>query len=407
MASLMHESHLFFGQCVARRYNVFQVLRYAKAFSLFKTYDLFENELAYLFCFSPDLHQMFPSLSTQLKEQTIRMQQLQHPFLLNLISSGEEQDLFFFVEECPSGNTLASAIKAKKTENRLFPVEQALGICWLLCQAMENVHRITIHGFLNPLDIYLEPWLKGPLPFYPKIAHTGICLSLRATPADFLGIDEELISYAAPEFKTASTLNKQLDVYSLGALLYSLLTLQTPTGCFIRPSKIHPGLPKTLDDVLFHAMEDDPLERYASPGAFAAALKELQGLEIYWEILQDAIDDWLNSEKKEDRPVPPPLPQVPQVQLREEILPATIDHSQDTISDEASFFIEGQGRAFCMVLLILVNLGLLLLAAHESTSFTKESLSDLNTFNKWEQFFYDSEKYPFQDLKQLQIDKVP
>jgi len=246
LVSIPFEPHLRFGQCVSRRFQVFNSVRHEKVFSLMKAYDLVEKRRVYLFCLPRVLFQDFPHARAQLQFQAEQIKKLSSPFLLNILFSGETENMFFFVEEHPQGKSLAEIIRVRRTHNGPFSDREALGISWLLCRTLERIHQLTVHGFLHPLDIYLEPWPEGPIPFYPKLAHIGIRTMLRALRLPFEGMEDEAACYASPEFATYRPLQRQVDVYGVGAILYGLLTLREPTGRFVRPSSVRPGLPRTI-----------------------------------------------------------------------------------------------------------------------------------------------------------------
>ena len=165
-------------------------MRHEKVFSLTKAYDLVEDEPVYLFALPRDMLRNFPQARAQLQFQAEQVRRLSSPFLLNLLTAGEVEELFFFVEEYPRGESLAQIIRERRERNQPFSDREALCLCWLLCRALEDVQQSTVHGFLHPRDIYIEPWPDGPIPFYPRIAHIGIRAMLRAVRMPLEGLEE-------------------------------------------------------------------------------------------------------------------------------------------------------------------------------------------------------------------------
>jgi len=389
LVSIPFEPHLRFGQCMSGRFQVFNSVRHEKVFGLTKAYDLVENRRVYLCSFPRDLFQDFPQAPAQLHSQAAKMQRLHDPLLLNILFSGEEEDLFFFVEEHPQGASLADVFRERKRRHRPFSDREALGLCWLLCRALEGVQHSTVHGFLNPLDIYLEPWPDGPIPFYPKVAHTAIRTILRAVRVPFEGLEEEVTCYASPEFVASGPLQKQVDVYGIGAILYALLTLRSPTGCFVRPSSVRPGLPKTLDQILLRALDEDPDERYPTPSAFAGALETLWMLGAHRQEMEMAVARLSRGEPQEDGVgYKPGILRVPASLVREGTKPA----ERVRVGESAFSLLFGDKvRAVCLVLLMLLNLGLFCQAAMEAGPSGSRDLSDSKEYRKWESVFSDSD----------------
>jgi len=373
LSSIPFDPHLRFGQCVLGRYQVFNIVRHEKVFSLTKAYDLVEDESVYLLTFPRAMFRNFPQAHAQLQFQAEQLRRLSNPFLLNLLAAGEVEDLFFFVEEHPRGESLAQIIRERRERNQPFSDREALGLCWLLCRALEGVQQSTVHGFLHPQDIYIEPWPDGPIPFYPRIAHIGIRAMLRAVRMPLEGLEEEAACYASPEFDAYGPLQKQVDVYGVGAILYGLLTLRAPTGCFVRPSSVRPGLSRALDRILLRALDEEPDSRYVTPDAFARALEGLWVLGTRRQELEMAAERLSMggvSEAGANRETDAPERSGSRWKTRERP--------------------PGKMRAACMVLLMLLNLGLFLGAVMEVGSSRGGDLPDAKEFHRWESMFSDA-----------------
>jgi len=388
LSSIPFETHLGFGQCVSGRYQVFNIVRHEKVFSLTKAYDLVEDKPVYLFAFPRATFRDFPQARAQLLFQAEQLRRLSSPFLLNLLAAGEAEDLFFFVEEHPGGESLAQIIRERRERNQPFSDREALCLCWLLCRALEGVQESTVHGFLHPQDIYMEPWPDGPVPFYPRIAHIGVRAMLRSVRMPLEGLEEEAACYASPEFDAYGPLQKQVDVYGVGAILYGLLTLRAPTGCFVRPSSVRPGLSRALDRILLRALDEEPDSRYATPLAFARALEGLWVLGTRRQELEMAADRLLverESETGTTRVVDAPERSGSRWKARERP-PGRMSAAWGALS----LVFSDRVRVACLVLLALMNLGLFLGAVMEAGSSRRGDLPDAKEFRRWESMFSDA-----------------
>ncbi len=388
MSSIPFEPHLRFGQCVLGRYQVFNIVRHEKVFSLTKAYDLVEDKPVYLFAFPRAMFRNFPQARAQLQFQAEQLGRLSSPFLVNLLAAGEVEDLFFFVEDRPRGESLARIFRERRNRNQPFSDREALCLCWLLCRALEAVQQSTVHGFLHPLDVYIEPWPDGPIPFYPRIAHISIRAMLRAVRMPLEGLEEEAACYASPEFEAYGPLQRQVDVYGVGAILYGLLTLRAPTGCFVRPSSVRPGLPKALDRMVLRALDEDPDSRYATPYAFARALEGLWVLGTRrqeMEMAADRLSEGGVPEAGADREVDALERGRSRWKTRERP-----PREMPAASGAFSLFFSDKMRAVCLVLLTLLNLGLFLGAVMEAGSSWGGDLPDAKEFRRWESMFSDA-----------------
>jgi serine/threonine protein kinase len=103
------------------------------------------------------------------------------------------------------------------------------------------------------------------------------------------GVIVGTVSYMSPEQTRGHNLDRRSDIFSLGCVLYEVITGQAPftgpsalsimhdiaTGTPAPPSTLHPGLPRTLDDLIFHCLEKDPARRPQRVSEIVQALKSL------------------------------------------------------------------------------------------------------------------------------------
>jgi len=242
---------------------------------------------------------------------------------------------------------------------------------------------------LHPLDVYLEPWPDGPIPFYPKVAHISIRTILRAVGVPFEGLEEEAACYASPEFIAYRPLQAQVDVYGIGAILYALLTLRPPIGCFVRPSSVRPGLARMLDQILLRALDEDPDERYPTPSGLAGALETLWMSGPHRQEMELAVDRISAGERWEGGQAHEPgIPGMPPT-----LPPEGAGSAEGARAGEGalSLLLADKIRAVCLLLLMLLNLGLFCQAAMEAGCISNGDLSDSKEYHKWESVFSDSD----------------
>jgi len=329
----------------------------------------------------------YPNSLHVLRAQVRRLRQLLHPFLFNILAEGEEKGMFFFSEEPSRGEPLSHVLRERKKNHQAFSLEEALGICWLLCRLLDYVNRSVPHGFLNSQEVFLQPWPDGPIPYYPRIALPGIRFAFRHTTVAFQGLDEEASCYAPPEFTAEAALHQRADVYGLGALLYSLLTLRPPTGCFIRPSRVRPGLPEEVDRILLQALEEDPAHRFASPQDLAASLQEHPELPVRWEEMEKAEKRLVDGFRIRGVLPPPSSRTEADVQGNEKSLEVPSGAVKDK-ADPSDLYLR-RLKSVCLLVLIFFNLALLSLAFRGLSSVEMEGMDRLEEYRHWERFFLE------------------
>lgn len=139
------------------------------------------------------------------------------------------------------------------------------------CEAVAYAHRnLVIHRDLKPSNMLIDE--SGRL----KLLDFGIARILDESEQTRTFLRALTPGYASPEQVRGEAQSTATDVYSLGAVLYRVLTRQTPRSSMSgdapgtpSPSRIKPGIPKDVDAIVASAMRENPDDRYASVMALA------------------------------------------------------------------------------------------------------------------------------------------
>jgi len=224
---------------------------------------------------------------------------LQHPNIASLLDAGLSSDgLPFFVMAFVDGRTLDVAA-------RELPLEQRLALFLQLCDAVAYAHRqLLVHRDLKPGNVLVTP--EGQV----MLLDFGIAKALDPTGGDgnaTTGLTMDSVrpftpNYASPEQVRGEPVGTATDIYSLGVLLYQLLTGVRPTGrratspaeaarsvleeVPTRPSALPPEavpdptwlqqrkrLQGDLDNILLKTLDKNSEQRYASVDALAADIR--------------------------------------------------------------------------------------------------------------------------------------
>jgi serine/threonine-protein kinase len=205
---------------------------------------------------------------------------LQHPNILPLFDSGESDGILFYVTPYVSGGSLQEMLNREKQ----LSIEQSIEITKAVAAALEHAHRQdVIHRDITPENILFQDGV-------PVLADFGISLALRAADSQRLtetGLSLGTPAYMSPEQISADrALDARTDVYSLGSVLYEMLTGEAPyTGATAQvvmakrltepvPSarRIRSGVPERLDAALQRALAQAPADRWPNAAALATAL---------------------------------------------------------------------------------------------------------------------------------------
>lgn len=202
---------------------------------------------------------------------------LQHPHIVSLYDAGIEGDYNYLVMECINGETL---LEYCRRHGKRLSAEKALECMFKCCRALEYSHRMgVIHRDIKPSNIMLSREGETKLMDF-SIAE--VAQNLQVTPELVMGSP----SYMSPEQVLKKEVGPQSDLYSLGAVMYQLLTgerpfasenvqdvfkyiVNTPAPLL---SKKRPDLPQALSDIIEKAMSKDPADRFQSGQEMGAQL---------------------------------------------------------------------------------------------------------------------------------------
>ncbi len=208
---------------------------------------------------------------------------LQHPGIVTIFDVGEDDESRepYIVLEYVAGESLSRILSREKK----LPLPRALQLAEELADALDYAHaQGVVHRDIKPANILIGE--DG----HAKIADFGIAklnLAHFTLPGRILGTP----AYMAPEQLAGEGVDSRSDLFSLGVILYSMVTGHSPftgnsatTVCFkvvnrepMPASSFDLELPRSLDSVITRAMAKDPAERFQRGSEFATALRELRG----------------------------------------------------------------------------------------------------------------------------------
>lgn len=182
---------------------------------------------------------------------------LSHPQIVTIHDFGRAGGFYFLLMEFVDGVNLRQAMKAGR-----FTPEQALAVVPPVCEALQFAHEHGIvHRDIKPENLLLDK--EGRV----KIADFGIAKMLNQESPD-TGLAESQPAgtpqYMAPEQKGHLRTDHRADIYSLGVVLYEMLTGELPTEKLQPPSSRTRGMSidVRLDEIVLRALERQPERRY-------------------------------------------------------------------------------------------------------------------------------------------------
>lgn len=197
---------------------------------------------------------------------------LDHPNIVTIHEFGEtDNGLFYFVMEYVDGNDLHTLIHgAELGESHVFS--------WIpqVCKALQHAHDDgLVHRDVKPANIFIAN--DGRV----KIGDFGL-VKIRDTTLQPIGKTQLRVSigtrdYIAPESSNANEdIDARADVFSLGVVLYEMLTGTIPKGAFQSPSRLRTDIHPGFDAIIMKALQQNREDRYGTIEEMGKAVAELQ-----------------------------------------------------------------------------------------------------------------------------------
>src|SRR5438094_335299 len=210
------------------------------------------------------------------RREALTAAQISHPNMANVFDYIEENGKPGIVMEYVPSQTLAQRLARKQ-----MPIAEAVRIADDVLSALNRAHEAGIvHRDIKPANILLTP--AGDV----KVTDFGIARSLSDASLTQTGTVMGTAHYSSPEQVRGESATPATDVYSVGVVLYEMLTGERPytgdTPLAVAMARLsedppHPRLlrgsiPEALDAVVMRALARDPLDRYTSAAEMRGAL---------------------------------------------------------------------------------------------------------------------------------------
>jgi len=203
---------------------------------------------------------------------------LQHPNIVGVFDRGEWDGTYYIAMEYLKGHTLKQLVR----EHGAMPPDLAVDITIQVLRAAKFAHkRGVVHRDIKPHNVILDEEGRA------KVTDFGIA---RAGASDMTetGSIMGTAQYLSPEQAQGQPVSPRSDLYSIGVMLYELLTGQVPFDAEspvtialkhvsedpVPPSQLNPAVSPALDAVVLRSLEKDPAQRFADADEFAAALMD-------------------------------------------------------------------------------------------------------------------------------------
>jgi len=210
-----------------------------------------------------------PAFVERFDREARTLGQLDHPNIVRVFASGRSGPWLYLVMEYVDGVNLRRWMDLGS-----FTADAALGLLPGLCEALRHAHeRGIVHRDIKPENILIDE--LGVV----KLADFGLAKVDSEADWGVTRTNQALgtAHYMAPEqLQEANTVDHRADIFSLGVVVYEMLTGELPHGRVEPPSAKQPGL-RGVDRVVLRSMDRDPERRYQSVEQFGRELQSSRG----------------------------------------------------------------------------------------------------------------------------------
>jgi serine/threonine protein kinase len=267
------------GRVYAERYRVDSLLGAGGMGQVFRVRDLREDVDRALKVLHARDEQNADRIQRFKREIGI-LSKLSHPAIPPVLDWGSEQDDLFYVCELIEGEDLKLAIQRRGP----FPVDEAVGVVAAVADALAAAHSLGIvHRDVKPNNIRIA--LDGSVRLLDFGLARGVGIDMTALTRT--GVVVGTPGYMSPEQFQAIAVDERTDIYSLGVVLFEVLTgclpftAQTPMALAMKhmmdppplPRSLRPGVPVWAERIVLRCLEKDPARRFPTALALQAELR--------------------------------------------------------------------------------------------------------------------------------------
>ncbi len=269
------------NKVLAGRYELFERIGEGGMSVVYKAKDKLLNRFVAIKILKPEFindHKFIDSF----RRESQAAASLSHPNIVNIYDVGREGNIHYIVMELIEGRTLSDYIK----EQGAMPYPKVIALSKQIAAALSFAHKNhIIHRDVKPHNVMITP--NGTA----KITDFGIAKAVNAaTIVDNTDGIIGSVHYFSPEQARGGYVDEKSDIYSLGIVMYEMLTGRVPfdgdnpvnialmhiNGEMTPPSKLVAGVPPALEHIIMKCTDKYPVNRYASADELIEALNNLE-----------------------------------------------------------------------------------------------------------------------------------
>ncbi len=297
------------GKKLDGRYEITELIGVGGMADVYKAIDVMENRVVAVKILKDEFSHNEEFLR-RFRNESKAIAVLSHPNIVKIYDVGFTDEIQFIVMEYIDGITLKEFIE----QQGVLRWKDALHFVTQILRALQHAHdKGIVHRDIKPQNIML--FADGTI----KVMDFGIA---RFSRVDGKTISDKTIGsvhYISPEQARGDMTDERSDIYSVGVMLYEMLTGRKPFDgenpvaialkhmqeTAVPPRDIMPSIPEALEEIVIHAMEKNPARRYQSA---AEMIKDIDTFKLNQSVVfgykNNAVTDFQDESTKFFNPVP-------------------------------------------------------------------------------------------------------
>ncbi len=256
------------GKKLDGRYEITELIGVGGMADVYKAVDVMEDREVAVKILKPEFAENEEFLR-RFRNESKAIAVLSHPNIVKIYDVGFSDEIQYIVMEYIDGITLKEFIE----QQGVLKWKDALHFVTQILRALQHAHdKGIVHRDIKPQNIML--FTDGTI----KVMDFGIARFSRIDGKTLSDKTIGSVHYISPEQARGDITDERSDIYSVGAMLYEMLTGHKPfdgenpvaialkhmQDDLVMPREIMPSIPEALEEIVVHAMEKDPANRYQS-----------------------------------------------------------------------------------------------------------------------------------------------
>ena len=267
------------GSTFAERYQIIEEIGRGGMGRVYKVFDAEIQEKVALKLIKPEIAADASSIE-RFRNELKFARKVAHRYVSQMFDLGTHEGTYFITMEYVTGEDLKNFIRRAGH----LSVSKALTVAQQIAEGLSEAHRLgVVHRDLKPRNIIIDKDGNA------RIMDFGIARSVSSKGITEKGIMVGTPEYMSPEQTEMIEVDHRSDIYSLGIVLFEMLTGrlpfegETPLSVAVkqktepppRPEELNPQIPDDLSRLILKCLAKDPAERYQTAGDLLAALREI------------------------------------------------------------------------------------------------------------------------------------